>query len=114
MRSMLLEREIPVVGLERTPIWFVKVGAAEATAEVVRGLMDDGFYTNPATFPALPLGSAGVRFTQTLHHSDEDLRRLVDAIARRLPAREPQIVIDLTDSTQIDTAMPVELTESNT
>ena len=103
METLLAEHDLSVEHSERSPIWFVKVGPAEATAALVRGLMDDGFYTNPATFPALPLGSAGIRFTQTLHHSDEEIRNLVHAIARRVNAGGTEIVIDLTDSATIET-----------
>jgi 7-keto-8-aminopelargonate synthetase-like enzyme len=98
VRSLLLERGLPVVRLDQTPIWFIKVGPANTTAKLVRGLMDDGFYTNPASFPALPLGSAGIRFTQTLHHTDDQLRSLIDAIAHRMSSLGPQFVVDLRES----------------
>lgn len=115
MGALLAEHDLSVVRSDRSPIWFVKVGPAEATAALVRGLMDDGFYTNPATFPALPLGSAGIRFTQTLHHSDEDIRNLVHAIARRIKAQRTEIVVDLTDSATMEIAAATDnISESNT
>ena len=72
--------------------------------QLVRDLMDDGYYTNPAGYPAVPIGSAGVRFTQTLHHTEEDLEGLIGAIVRRMPATAPEVVVDLTGSAAKDHA----------
>ncbi len=80
-----------------TPIWFVPVGGYEETARVVRGLMADGFYVNPAAFPAVPLGQAGLRFANTLYHTEDQLTALLEAIARRIGDEEPEIVVDLRD-----------------
>ncbi len=80
-----------------TPIWFVPVGGYEETARVVRGLMADGFYVNPAAFPAVPLGHAGLRFANTLYHTEDQLTALLEAIARRIGDEEPEIVVDLRD-----------------
>lgn len=96
--SLLASYGLPAARLDHSPIWFVKVGPTDATTEVVRGLIDDGFYTNPASFPALPVGSAGVRFTQTLYHTDADLEALIAALARRMAALDTDVVIDLTDT----------------
>jgi 7-keto-8-aminopelargonate synthetase-like enzyme len=98
VRSLLASQGLPAMRLDHSPIWFVKIGPTDGTTEVVRGLIDDGFYTNPASFPALPVGSAGVRFTQTLYHTDADLEALVTALARRVAALETDVVIDLTDT----------------
>ena len=97
-RDLLLEYKLPIKRQDQSPIWFVRVGKVDAAIKLVRELMDDGYYVNPAGDPAVPIGSAGIRFTQTLHHTEEDLRGLIKAIARHMPAPEPEIVIDLRDS----------------
>jgi 7-keto-8-aminopelargonate synthetase-like enzyme len=86
---------LPVVGNEQTPIWFVRVGAVKQVIQLVRDLMADGYYVNPAGYPVVPLGSAGIRFTQTLHQSEDQLRGLIAAIASHLPSAEPDIIVDL-------------------
>ena len=98
-RTLLLENEIPVMRQDQSPIWFVKVGQVSDAVQLVRDLMDEGYYTNPAGYPAVPIGSAGVRFTQTLHHTQEDLDGLIRAIVRRMPVHASEIVVDLTDPT---------------
>ena len=46
--------------------------------------MGDGFYVNTAVFPAVSRGHGGLRVALTVHQTPEDVRGLVDAIARRL------------------------------
>lgn len=97
-RDLLLENGLPLMRQDQSPIWFVKVGRVNDAIQLVRDLMEAGFYTNPAGYPAVPLGSAGVRFTQTLHHTEKDLRGLIAAITRLMPTPEPEVVIDLRDT----------------
>ncbi len=94
-RELLIEHELPVADLSITPIWFVRIGSSDAMMEIMRRLMDDGYYVNPSAYPAVPLGEGGIRFTQTLHQSEEQLRGLIAAIAHHLPEPQPQITIDL-------------------
>ena len=46
--------------------------------------MRDGYYTNPAVFPAVSRGQGGLRVALTVHQTPDDIRGLVDAIARRV------------------------------
>jgi hypothetical protein len=52
--------------------------------QVARGLLDEGFFTNAATYPAVPLRQAGVRFMLTLHHRPSDIEHLVAALSSQL------------------------------
>ena len=52
---------------------------------MVERLLEEGYYANPAIFPAVSVKRAGVRFTVTRHHTFEDIRKMVGAIARLLP-----------------------------
>src|SRR5262249_57370894 len=76
---------IPLKGTEIAPIRFVPVGLPESARELAGRLMADGLYTNVATFPAVPMKQAGVRFTLTLHHQHQDIVRLVEALAHHCP-----------------------------
>ena len=100
-RREIVARQLPVASLATTPIWFVRVGPAEATGEMVQRLMADGYFLNASAFPAVPIGNAGVRFTQTLHHTQEQFTGLLDAIAFHLHdlGTAPDIVVDLRDET---------------
>jgi 7-keto-8-aminopelargonate synthetase-like enzyme len=98
-REQIVRRQLPVASLATTPIWFVRVGPAEATGEMILRLMKDGYYLNASAFPAVPIGHAGVRFTQTLHHTPEQFEGLLDAIAHHLQdlGIAPDVVVDLRD-----------------
>lgn len=47
-------------------------------------LMGDGFYANTAVFPAVSRHHGGLRVALTVHQTLDDVRGLVDAIARRI------------------------------
>lgn len=94
-RELLQEYDLPLASVEETPIWFIMIGNTEPTLDLARAVMGDGYYVNPSGYPAVPVGSAGIRFTQTLHQSEDQLRGLVHSIASHMPDRDPEVVIDL-------------------
>jgi 7-keto-8-aminopelargonate synthetase-like enzyme len=96
--DLLRRSRLPVMDFGPTPIWFLRLGRHDQAVEMARRLMDDGFYVNPSAFPAVPRGFAGIRFTHTLHHSEDQIESLVSAIARHLAdvVEEPEVAIDLT------------------
>jgi len=71
---------IPVVSPGNTPVGFVGTGPTQVCQILCARLMDEGFFTNPAQFPATPARRSGNRFLITRHHSHEDLERLADAL----------------------------------
>jgi 7-keto-8-aminopelargonate synthetase-like enzyme len=78
-------RGLPLGSRAATPIRFVHTGDNDTTYRLARDLMRDGFYVNTAVFPAVSQGQGGLRVALTVHQTREDIRALVDAIARRLP-----------------------------
>jgi len=98
-RREILARQLPVASLATTPIWFVRVGPTDATGEMIQRLMSDGYFLNASAYPAVPIGNAGVRFTQTLHHTPEQFVGLLDAIAFHLEdlGVAADVVVDLRD-----------------
>lgn len=96
--DLLTRYPLPVMDFSSTPIWFIRLGGHGQAVDMARRLMDDGFFVNPSAFPAVPRGYGGIRFTHTLHQSEDQIESLVEAIARYLPevVDEPGILIDLT------------------
>ncbi|MDH3307263.1 MAG: aminotransferase class I/II-fold pyridoxal phosphate-dependent enzyme [Acidimicrobiia bacterium] len=106
VRDVAVELELPIPALDETPIWFARIGSHEDAAAIGQRLRSDGFYVNLASFPAVPLGQSGLRFTQTLYHQDSDLIAMLEAMARHITdvapgSLRPDILIDLTDSSDI-------------
>ena len=82
---LLSRHRITLASNDGTPICFVPVGLPALAREVARRLLDEGFFTNAATYPAVPMKKAGVRFMFTLHHRPSDIQRLIAALAFHLP-----------------------------
>jgi 7-keto-8-aminopelargonate synthetase-like enzyme len=97
VRSSLSAARLPVLSLDTSPIWFIRVGGVDRVIELLRRLRSEGYYLNPSTFPMVPIGYAGIRFTHTLDHSDEDILGLLDALVRNVPdfVDDVDITIDL-------------------
>ncbi len=85
VRDRLVEAQLPAMSLERTPIWFVRVGAPENAVELARRVMADGFYANVSGFPAVPWGMDGIRFTNTLYQNPDHLEGFMDSLIRHVP-----------------------------
>jgi 7-keto-8-aminopelargonate synthetase-like enzyme len=81
---LLAQHSIPLASNDGTPICFVPIGSPALARQVARGLLDEGFFTNAATYPAVPLRQAGVRFMLTLHHRPSDIEHLVAALSSQL------------------------------
>jgi 7-keto-8-aminopelargonate synthetase-like enzyme len=77
-------RGLPLGSPAATPIRFVEMGDDRATYQMAADLMSDGFYTNTALFPAVSKHHGGLRIALTLHQTPDDVRGLIDAIARRI------------------------------
>jgi 7-keto-8-aminopelargonate synthetase-like enzyme len=77
-------RGLPLGSPAATPIRFVKTGDNEETYQMAADLMNDGFYTNTAVFPAVSKRHGGLRVALTVHQTLDDVRGLIEAIARRI------------------------------
>ena len=69
-----------------TPIKFLSVGPAQLATEICRRVLDDGFFTNVAVFPAVGVHAAGVRVLLNLHQTPHDITRLVRSLRAAVAA----------------------------
>ena len=44
VEAALLAADLPVVNIDPTPLWFVRMGGSEQAFELGRRMLDDGFY----------------------------------------------------------------------
>lgn len=77
---------LPVPSRHRTPIWFVRIGSHDQALTVGRRMRDEGFYLNLASFPAVPLGASGLRFTHTLYHDEDLIGSMLETLAKQIQA----------------------------
>lgn len=97
--TLLARYSLPAVSWARTPVWLVRVGEIHHMLEVGRLMLDDGYFINVSGFPLVPLGMAGIRFTQTLANSDEQIVGMLESLQRSLHqvVGETEVVVDLTE-----------------
>lgn len=60
------------------------IGSSDAALAVADSLRKQGFYVTAVRPPTVPENTARLRFSVTLHQSDDDLRRLAAAVAAEL------------------------------
>lgn len=98
VRDRLVDAQLPALSLERTPLWFIRIGTPEGAIEYARRMMADGFYVNVSGFPAVPMGMDGIRFTTAVFQTDRDLERFMDALERNITDLIAPVewIIDLT------------------
>jgi 8-amino-7-oxononanoate synthase len=80
------------LGLEmpnsQTPIQPVLLGTAEAAVELSQTLEAAGLLITAIRPPTVPAGTSRLRITFTAEHTDEDLQRLLDALATAMEKTE--------------------------
>lgn len=82
---LLKEHDLPLASTSQSPIFYIKLGLPHVAGQMAERLLHEGFYTNHAVYPAVSRRQSGIRFTLTRHHTAQDIRALVEAIARNLP-----------------------------
>jgi len=70
------------IGHTETPIVPIVVGEDLDCFAVWKELFDEGVFTNPVISPAVPPGQAMIRTSYTATHTDEQLDRVVEVIAK--------------------------------
>jgi 8-amino-7-oxononanoate synthase len=75
-----------------TPVVPVIIGNSLNALRLSRALFEDGINVQPILYPAVEEKAARLRFFITSMHTDEQIQRTVDAVARRLRAIAPSCV----------------------
>jgi len=81
----LKKHHLPVISHTSSPIFFIGAGLNKVTFNLVKRMTNEGFFLNPAIFPAVPETCSGLRFTLTRHHSNDDFKRLAETLSYHLP-----------------------------
>ncbi len=83
--TLLSKTELIVVSNPLTPINCVGMGQPKVAYNMIKRLLNDGFFVNAALFPAVPIKKTGIRFTITRHIHKEDIKALVEAMEYHYP-----------------------------
>jgi len=70
------------IGHTETPIVPIVIGEDFEAFAFWKALFENGLFTNPVVSPAVPPGQAMIRTSYTATHTDEQLDRVVEIVAR--------------------------------
>lgn len=84
--ALAAEYDLPLVSSSEAPIRCVGAGNPRVAYRLTEFLRTAGYFVSTAVFPAVSAKRCGARITLTGHHSEEDVRGLVAALADGLPA----------------------------
>jgi 7-keto-8-aminopelargonate synthetase-like enzyme len=76
--------DLPIRVHAKTPIWFAHIGSHDQAVEVGRRMVADGYFLNLASFPVVPLGASGLRFTHTLYHDEDQIGSMLEQLAKHV------------------------------
>jgi 7-keto-8-aminopelargonate synthetase-like enzyme len=82
---MLKKYNLPVIAENNAAIFFVGVHLPKVGYNMVRRMLEAGYYVNLGIFPAVPMKNTGIRFTITRLHSFSQIEQLVTTLAEELP-----------------------------
>lgn len=97
-RSIIDEYDLPLVLPSDSPIFYIGLGLPRVGYNMVKRLLNEGFYTNIGIFPGVPVKCCGLRLAITNGPSDEDIKNVLEAFRYHFPLvlkEEGQTVEDI-------------------
>ena len=79
---MIKNANLPLIKDLDSPVFFVGVGLPKIGYQLIKKMMDDGYYTNLGAFPAVPMKNTGVRFTITRLHTFDQIEGMVHSMSK--------------------------------
>lgn len=77
--------DLPEVHSSGSPIFYYALGQPRVGYNMVKKLLNEGFYTNIGIFPTVPVNCTGLRIPVTLSQTDEDIKNVLEAFAYHFP-----------------------------
>lgn len=78
--TLLMEKNLPILSDPRIPIKFIGAGQPKTGYNLIKGVIDDGFFVNIGIFPGVPIKNTGMRFTISTNVEYTDIEKMVDSI----------------------------------
>jgi hypothetical protein len=83
--EMLYKYQLPLVSKAGAAIFFVGVSLPKLGHNLVRRMMDKGYYVNLGVFPTVPMKQTGIRFTITRLHTKVQIEQMIQTLAAEFP-----------------------------
>jgi 7-keto-8-aminopelargonate synthetase-like enzyme len=97
-RSIVDQYQLPLVLPSDSPIFYIGLGLPRIGYNMVKRLLNEGFYTNIGIFPGVPVKCCGLRLAITNGPSDDDIKNVLEAFQHHFPLvleEEGQTVEDI-------------------
>ncbi len=82
---MLAKYKLPVISRAGAAIFFVGVSLPKLGHNIVKRMLDAGYYVNLGVFPTVPMKQTGIRFTITRLHSFSEIESMIAKLAEVFP-----------------------------
>ena len=76
---------LPLINETSSPIGFIGVGKPDVGYNMVKRMMNQGYYFNLSVFPSVSYNNTGLRIPMNRLHTYEDIENLLTEIATQLP-----------------------------
>lgn len=84
-RLMLEKYKLPIISEAGAAIFFVGVSMPKLGHNIVKRMLDAGFYVNLGIFPTVPMKQTGIRFTITRLHTFIEIEKMIVTLATVFP-----------------------------
>jgi 7-keto-8-aminopelargonate synthetase-like enzyme/predicted N-acyltransferase len=84
--TLLLKKyKLPLVSVPNACVFFVGTSLPKLGYNMVKRMLDAGYYVNLGIFPAVPIKNTGIRFTITRLHTFTQIEAMIAAMAAEFP-----------------------------
>lgn len=82
---MIKKYQLPLIAENNAAVFFIGVHLPKVGYNMVRRMLDAGYYVNLGIFPAVPMKNTGIRFTITRLHTFSQIEQMIRTMAEELP-----------------------------
>jgi 7-keto-8-aminopelargonate synthetase-like enzyme len=82
---MLKKHKLPLVSVPNACVFFVGTSLPKLGYNMVKRMLDSGYYVNLGIFPAVPIKNTGIRFTITRLHTFSQIESMIATMASEFP-----------------------------
>ena len=84
--SLMLDKyNLPLISRAGAAIFFVGVSLPKLGHNLVKRMLNAGFYVNLGVFPTVPMKQTGIRFTITRLHTFTEIEQMISRLAEEFP-----------------------------
>jgi 7-keto-8-aminopelargonate synthetase-like enzyme len=103
--QLISQYHLPHVLPSNSPIFYLALGLPRVGYNMVKRLLNEGYYTNIGIFPGVPVKCCGLRLAVTNGQTQDDIKGVLDAYQHHLPQvleEEGQTIDDISTNFSMD------------